>query len=89
MALGASTRQVAGMFVGQGLGLTIAGLLLGTLASALVGRTMRTMLYEVAPTDPRIYVAVGVLLCAVAFTACYLPARRASHVDPMVALRDE
>lgn len=89
MALGASARQVTRMFVGQGLWLTAAGLAVGVILSVLVGRAMRTMLYEVTPTDGRIYLAVTVLLCAVASTACYLPARRAARVDPMIALREE
>jgi len=89
IALGATTQQVAQMFVGQGLALTAAGVALGGAASVLVARAMRTMLYEVAPTDFRIYLAVTAVLCAVAFTACCMPALRASRVDPMVALREE
>ena len=89
MALGASTRQVAGMFVGQGLGLTGAGLVVGIAASMMVGRAMRSMLFEVAPTDVRIYVIVTAILGAVALLACYIPASRAARVDPMMALREE
>jgi ABC-type lipoprotein release transport system permease subunit len=50
---------------------------------------MRTMLYEVAPTDLRIYLVVTALVCTVALAACYFPARRAARVDPMAALREE
>jgi putative ABC transport system permease protein len=89
MALGATTREVAGMFVGKGLRLTSAGLAIGVVASVLVARAMRAMLYEVAPTDPSVYAVVTGVLCAVAFAACYLPARRASRLDPMKALREE
>jgi putative ABC transport system permease protein len=89
MALGATARQVLGMFVGQGLGLTAVGLTIGGLVSVLLGRGMRTMLYEVAPTDFRVYAGVAAVLSTVAFLACYIPARRAARVDPMVALRDE
>lgn len=89
MALGASTRQVTRMFVGHGLGLTAAGAAIGVIVSVNIARAMQTMLYEVTPTDPTIYLAVLAVLSAVALAACYLPARRASRVDPMAALREE
>jgi ABC-type antimicrobial peptide transport system permease subunit len=89
MALGASAGGVAMSFVRQGLVLTAIGVAAG-LAAALAGaRTMGTMLYGVAPTDMRIYLGCLALLCSVAAVACYLPARRASRVDPIVALREE
>jgi putative ABC transport system permease protein len=89
MALGASTWQVARMFAGQGLALTALGSALGLAISLPTGRAMQTMLYEVTPTDLRIYAAVTALVCTVALAACYLPARRAARVDPMIALREE
>jgi ABC-type antimicrobial peptide transport system permease subunit len=89
MALGASTRQVTAMFVRRGLALAGIGVALGVSISVLVARAMRTMLYEVAPTDPGIFLAVTAILCAISLAACYLPARRAARVDPMAALREE
>jgi putative ABC transport system permease protein len=89
MALGANTRQVTRMFVAQGLALTGAGLVVGVIVSLLAGRLMRAMLYGVASTDVRTYLAVTALLCGVASMACYVPARRAARVDPMRALREE
>jgi putative ABC transport system permease protein len=86
---GASARQVERMFIRHRLGLTAAGLVVGGIASVLAGQAMRTMPYEVAPTDMKIHLAVAALLCMVASTACYIPARRAARVDPMVTLRDE
>jgi putative ABC transport system permease protein len=89
MALGASTRGIATSFVRQGLVLTAVGLIVGLAASVVGAGMMGTMLYGVAPTDARIHVVSAVILCSVAALACYLPARRASRVDPIVALRDE
>jgi predicted permease len=89
MALGASAAGVARAFVRQGLILTTAGLTIGVIASIVMARAMRTMLYEVAPTDLRIYVAGVGILCTVAMMACYLPARRAARIDPIVALRED
>jgi ABC-type antimicrobial peptide transport system permease subunit len=89
MALGASVGGIASSFVRQGLVLTAIGLAAG-LAVALAGaRTMETMLYGVAPTDMRIYLACTAVLSSIAAVACYLPARRAARVDPIVALREE
>ena len=73
----------------MGLGLTAAGQSVGVLVSVLLARAMRTMLYDVAPTNARVCVAVSAALCAVACLASYIPARRAALVDPMTALRQE
>jgi putative ABC transport system permease protein len=89
MALGASTGQVARMFVGQGLMLTGIGLIIGIGTSALLAQTMQSMLYGVAPVDVRTYVVVAFVLASVSLLACYVPAYRAVRIDPMVALRDE
>ena len=89
MALGAFEKDVLGMMVKRGLGLTIAGVALGILAALLVTRVLRAFLYDVAPTDPATFIAVSILLIGVAFAASYLPARRAARVDPMDALRYE
>jgi predicted permease len=87
MALGASPRTVMRMVLGQGRRLTLAGIVLGAGAAFLVARLMRQMLYEVNPGDPLIYVSVAVTLLLVAELAAWLPARRATRIDPVVALR--
>ncbi len=89
MALGAGRRRVRRMILADGLALAAAGTLAGLLVSAACMRLMRSMLYGVSDIDPLTYAAVAVFLTAVALTACYLPARRATKVDPMIALRYE
>ncbi len=89
MALGAQRRDVLRMVLGRGLKLTLAGIAAGIFAALAVTRLISSLLYDVKPTDPLTFTAVAVVLVAVALLACYLPARRASHVDPMVALRHE
>jgi putative ABC transport system permease protein len=87
MALGARPRDVLALVTRQGMMLVAGGLVLG-LALALAGsRVMASLLYQVAPSDPVTYVAAGTLLVVVGALACYLPARRASRVDPTTALR--
>jgi ABC-type antimicrobial peptide transport system permease subunit len=71
----------------QGMILVIVGLALGLSASFLLTRLMASLLYEVSPTDPLTFGGVAVLLLAISFAACYVPARRAMRVDPMIALR--
>jgi putative ABC transport system permease protein len=87
MALGAAPRTVLGMVLRQGLTLVGVGLGLGLTAALLVTRLMAGLLYDIAPTDPLTYLAVALLLFAAAALACFVPARRATAVDPMVALR--
>jgi predicted permease len=89
MALGAERHKVLAMVLRQGLILTGAGLAAGFGASVALTRFLATLLYEVRPTDLATSVTVALMLAAVAFLASYLPARRASKVDPMVALRCE
>jgi putative ABC transport system permease protein len=89
MALGAGQREIIKLAVGQGLYLALAGIGIGLAASMAITRSLQSMLFGVKPTDPATYLAVGVLLSGVALLACYLPARRATKVDPMVALRYE
>ena len=89
MALGAAPRDIFKLVVGQGLAQTVIGLLLGLALSFAVTRAMSQMLYGVTPTDPVTFAAISLLLAAVALLACYVPARRATRVDPMVALRHE
>jgi putative ABC transport system permease protein len=89
MALGATARSVLGMVVGRGLALTATGLVLGLALAAAATRAMKTMLYGVDAVDPATFAQVAALLCAIAVLACWIPARRASRVDPIVVLREE
>jgi ABC-type antimicrobial peptide transport system permease subunit len=77
------------MVLGNGLRLTLLGVVLGGLGAALAGRALGKLLYGITPTDPVTFAAVSLLLTAIAAIACYLPARRATRVDPMIALRAE
>jgi ABC-type antimicrobial peptide transport system permease subunit len=89
MALGAQSRDVRALFLRHGLALTLAGLVIGTAAAALLTPIMSALLYGVAPTDPLTYGGMALVLGAVTLLATYLPARRASQVQPIVALRSQ
>jgi putative ABC transport system permease protein len=89
MALGASPRSVMRMVLGQGRRLTLLGIGLGAVGAFLVARLMRQMLFEVDPGDPLIYLAVAATLLLVAELAAWVPARRATRIDPVLALRAE
>jgi len=89
MALGAQPAAVLKMIVGQSLRVAIVGLVLGTAVAVGLTRFLASLLFEVAPLDSLTFVLVPLLLCAVAMAAAWLPARRASAVQPMVALRHE
>ena len=88
-AIGASRGQIAGLIVRQGLWKGGIGVVLGLIGAAVLSRSMTTLLFNVRPTDPAVYAAVSFVLIAVALLASYLPARRASLIDPLIALRDE
>jgi len=89
MALGAQTGDVLRMALGDGLKLIAAGLALGACAAVAALRVLQTQLYDVRATDPLILAAVALLLAGVGALACYIPARRATKVDPLTALRHE
>ncbi|MCI0486571.1 MAG: hypothetical protein L0229_08215 [Blastocatellia bacterium] len=77
------------MIIGEGMPLAVMGVALGILASFGLTRFVASLLYQVSPNDPLTFAGIAILLGATAVLACYLPARRASKVDPMVALRYE
>jgi len=89
MALGAQRRHVWGMVIGQGMRLALAGVLAGAMGAAIVAQFLRSQLFEVSAFDPTTFVLTCLMLLGVALGACYIPARRATKVDPMVALRYE
>src|SRR4030095_5172133 len=89
VALGATTRNVLGMVVSEGLKMTVVGLTVGLTGAFLLTRVMASLLCECCPTDPLTSGMVGISLTAVGLLACFVPARRAAKVDPMVALRYE
>jgi putative ABC transport system permease protein len=89
MALGASPRNIFTLVIGRGMAMIFVGLALGIAGALALTRLVASMLFGVRPEDPLTYAVVAVLLAAVALAACYLPARRAMRVDPMVALRHE
>jgi predicted permease len=89
MALGAKSSSVLRMILCQGLALIMTGVLIGLFLSLVGTRVMGSLLYGVSPTDPLTFISVAALLTIVALVACYVPARRATKVDPMVALKYE
>jgi putative ABC transport system permease protein len=89
IALGARPAAILRMVVRQGMTLTLAGILAGSVAAFGLTRLMTAMLYDVRPDDPLTFAAVAATLAAAALAACWLPATRAARLDPLVALRDE
>ena len=89
MALGAQLKHVRQLILKQGMSLATIGLALGLCVVLGLTQFLKSMLYGISPTDPMTFIAISFLLAVVALLACYVPARRAAHVDPMVALREE
>jgi putative ABC transport system permease protein len=89
MALGADAPRVMRSIVGEGLVLALSGAMLGLVGAFLLTRVLRSLLYEISPSDPTTYVVIVTLLSAAAVLASWIPARRATRVDPLVALRSE
>jgi len=87
MALGARWRQVASLVLAEVLGLVLVGLALGIAASLATTRWVASQLFEITPTDPPTYAVITLLLLVVALLASYAPLRRATRLDPLVALR--
>ena len=87
-ALGADRKSILTLVLKQGLLTAGVGIVIGLIGSALASRFMQTMLFGVGRHDPAIFAGVTLALFAVAAAACYIPARRATRIDPMVALRD-
>src|SRR5437660_3487612 len=89
MTLGAQKRDVMRLVIGEGGGLAFTGIALGLVIAWMLRRLLSNLLFEVKPTDPVTFASVALVFCVVALAACYIPTRRAMHVDPMVALRYE
>ena len=89
MALGAQTGDVLTLILKQGLALTLIGIIIGLAGAFALTRVMSGLLFRVGTTDPATFAAIVLLLGVVALIACYIPARRATRVDPMIAMRYE
>jgi len=89
IALGARSSEVRRMFVRQGLSMTLLGIAVGLAAAFALSQWMSSLLFGVSPKDPVTYAAVSIVLIIATAVACYMPARRATRVDPMESLRAE
>jgi ABC-type antimicrobial peptide transport system permease subunit len=87
MALGAQTSDIMRLVVGHGMALVVAGLVIGLLASFGLTRFLSSLLFNISPTDPLTFALISILLGGVALFACYLPARRATRIDPLSAMK--
>jgi len=89
VALGAQARDVLRLVVGHGMKIAATGLVAGILGALAATRAIAALLFEVRPSDPLTYGVIAALLTMAALAACYLPARRATAIDPLIALRHE
>jgi putative ABC transport system permease protein len=89
MAMGAQRGDILKIAVSEGAVIVVFGVAAGLVGSFVLTRFLQTMLFDVKPTDPITFAAISALLAAVALAACFVPARRATRVDPLVALRHE
>ena len=89
MALGATPSSLRGLVLRQGVGLALLGIVAGGIGAMALARLLRSLLYGTAPTDPSSFAAAALMLGAVAALAAWIPARRATRVDPLEALRSE
>jgi putative ABC transport system permease protein len=87
IALGASQRNILNLVVRQGMALVLAGLTVGLAAAFLLMRLIRSLLFGVNATDPITFVGISFLLATITLLACYIPARRAARIDPLISLR--
>jgi putative ABC transport system permease protein len=88
IALGARPRNILGLVIKQGMLLVLLGILVGLAASAASARVLSSLLFEVSPFNPPLFLGVALLLSAIALLACYLPARRATRIAPVIALNN-
>jgi putative ABC transport system permease protein len=89
LVLGATRGRVLRMVLGQGLRLALLGLAIGTLVAVALGRLLSSLLFGVAPADPLTYAAIALVIGGTALAACWVPAARAGHIEPMAALRQQ
>jgi ABC-type antimicrobial peptide transport system permease subunit len=89
MALGAQRRNVLGLIIKQGMALALVGIFLGLIVSLALTRVLASQLYGISSTDPLTFTLISLVLMLVAIIACYIPALRATKVDPMIAVRYE
>jgi predicted permease len=89
VALGAAAKDILGLIVGQSMSLVLLGLLIGGVLGIGVGQLLRSQLFGISPADPVTFGSIALLLCVIALLASWLPARRASRIDPLVALKSE
>lgn len=89
LALGARPAQIRSLILSHGMQLLMIGCVIGLLSAVALSRLLQSALFEVSVVDPKTYLGVGMVLLFATFVACWIPARRASRVDPIVALRED